>query len=144
VAFGELHPTGAVVPGHGWRSARITWCNRISRVTVTPGQKLRSWVIEPTELPEEPDPGPESLENLPSRRFDAWRRRTAIGGIATGIALGLKEIFQPDNNEPVITAVAPGDPPDAGERLRVILDPDDPTKSRAFPPKDVRDPTRGD
>jgi hypothetical protein len=35
----------------------------------------------------------------------------------------------------VITAPAPGDPPDADERLRVILDPDDPTKSVAILPK---------
>jgi len=54
--------------------------------------------------------------------------------MATGVALGLKEIFQPTNNEPVITAEAPGDPPDADQRLRVILDPDDPTKSVAILP----------
>jgi hypothetical protein len=69
------------------------------------------------------------------RRFDAWRRRSAIGAIATGVALGLKEIFQPTNVEPVITSPAPGDPPDADERLRVILHPDDPTKSVAILPK---------
>jgi hypothetical protein len=51
------------------------------------------------------------------------------------VALGLKEIFQPTNIEPVITAPASGDPPDADERLRVILDPDDPTKSVAILPK---------
>jgi hypothetical protein len=55
----------------------------------------------------------------------------------TGVALGLKEIFQPTNIEPVITAPAPGDPPDADERLRVILDPDDPTKSVAILPKNT-------
>jgi hypothetical protein len=54
--------------------------------------------------------------------------------MATGVALGLKEIFQPTNNQPVITAPAPGDPPDADERLRVILHPDDPTKSVAILP----------
>jgi hypothetical protein len=57
--------------------------------------------------------------------------------MATGVALGLKEIFQPTNNQPVITAPAPGDPPDADERLRVILDPDDPTKSVAILPKNA-------
>ena len=58
-----------------------------------------------------------------------------MGAIATGVALGLKEIFQPTNIEPVITAPAPGDPPDADERLRVILHPDDPTKSVAILPE---------
>jgi hypothetical protein len=53
--------------------------------------------------------------------------------------LGLKEIFQPTNIEPVITAEAPGDPPDDENRLRVILDPDDPSKSVAIVP-----PTSGD
>ncbi|MGP0030396.1 MAG: hypothetical protein ACLPVF_07810 [Acidimicrobiales bacterium] len=55
--------------------------------------------------------------------------------IATGVALGLKEIFQPTNIEPVITSPAPGDPPDADQGLRVILHPDDPTKSVAILPK---------
>jgi hypothetical protein len=58
-----------------------------------------------------------------------------MGAIATGVALGLKEIFQPTNIEPVITSPAPGDPPDADERLRVILHPDDPSKSVAILPK---------
>jgi hypothetical protein len=58
--------------------------------------------------------------------------------MATGIALGLQDIFYPNKNEPVLTAEAPGDPPDADERLRVILDPDDPTKSVAIlPPADT-------
>jgi hypothetical protein len=35
----------------------------------------------------------------------------------------------------VIVAEVPGDPPDASERVRVILDPDDPTKSVAYVPK---------
>jgi hypothetical protein len=76
----------------------------------------------------------ERPEELPPRRFDAWRRRSAIGAIATGVALGLKEIFEPTTNEPVITAEAPGEPPDAENRLRVILDPDDPSKSVAILP----------
>jgi hypothetical protein len=58
-----------------------------------------------------------------------------MGAIATGVALGLKEIFQPTNIEPVITSPAPGDPPDAAERLRVILHPDDPSKSVAILPE---------
>jgi hypothetical protein len=56
------------------------------------------------------------------------------------VALGLKEIFQPTNIEPVITSPAPGDPPDVDERLRVILDPDDPTKSVAIVPKGTVSP----
>jgi hypothetical protein len=87
---------------------------------------------ESTAEPAEPDE-PAGQESTPTR-FDGWRRRSAIGALATGVALGLKEIFQPSANEPVITAVAPGDPPDPERRLRVILDPDDPTKSVAILP----------
>ena len=71
----------------------------------------------------------------PLGRLEGWRRRSAIGAIATGVALGLKEIFQPADNEPVITAVAPGDPPDTDKRMRIVLDPDDPSKSVAFLPR---------
>jgi hypothetical protein len=35
----------------------------------------------------------------------------------------------------VIVASVPGDPPDADQHLRVVLDPDDPTKSVAILPK---------
>jgi hypothetical protein len=86
--------------------------------------------------------GPEegAPEELPNRRFDAWRRRSAIGAIATGVALGLKEIFQPTSIEPVITAEAPGEPPDDDSRLRVVLDPEDPTKSVAYLPRNPIDP----
>jgi hypothetical protein len=82
----------------------------------------------PADLEETDAEGPES------RRFDAWRRRTAIGVLGTGIALGLQEVFAPTDNEPVISAPAPGDPPDADQRIRVLLDPDDPTKSVAVIP----------
>jgi hypothetical protein len=46
----------------------------------------------------------------------------------------------------VITAEAPGDPPDASERIRVILDPDDPSKSVALMPTDsgVGEPGHGE
>jgi hypothetical protein len=74
-------------------------------------------------------------------RFDTWRRRSAVGGLATGIALGLRDIFQPGRNTPVLTAEAPGDPPDTDERIRVILDPDDPSKSVAILP--APDPPTG-
>jgi hypothetical protein len=90
---------------------------------------------EEAEEPEEPE------DEIASRRFDTWRRRSAVGGMATGIALGLQEVFYPNKNEPVISAEAPGEPPDADDRLRVILDPDDPTKSIVLLPKPASPPT---
>jgi len=74
----------------------------------------------------------DAAADLPSRKFESWRRRTAVGGIATGIAMGLQEIFQPNRNEPVLVSEAPGDPPDSDRGFRVVLDPDDPTKSRVI------------
>ena len=94
---------------------------------------VRSCGIRPDDPPEEFEEDPQDA--TPLQRFDGWRRRSAVGAIATGVALGLKGIFQPTNIEPVITAEAPGDPPDANERLRVTLDPDDPTKSVAIIPR---------
>jgi hypothetical protein len=88
------------------------------------------------ELPAE---GPPPLD-LPSRRFDTWRRRSAIGSVASGVALGLQAVFYPNANEPVQVAEAPGEPPDADRRIRVILDPDDPTKSIAVMPAAPADP----
>jgi hypothetical protein len=79
---------------------------------------------------------PSAAEEFPPGRFDAWRRRSAIGSVATGIALGLQQVFYPTDNEPVLVAEAPGDPPGEGERMRVVLDPDDPTKSVVIFPSD--------
>jgi hypothetical protein len=68
--------------------------------------------------------------------FDRWRRESALGAVGTGVARGLQAVFAPPVDEVVIVAAVPGDPPDADERVRVILDPDDPAKSVAIvPPK---------
>jgi hypothetical protein len=72
--------------------------------------------------------------------FDRWRNESAIGGIGTGIARGLQSVFGSPQQEIAIVAEVPGEPPDADTRLRVILDPDDPTKSIAvvpLPPADA-------
>ena len=102
----------------------------------TPARCCDHGEIRPREHQET---SPDAPEEEPPYRFDSWRRRSAIGAIATGVALGLKDIFQPTNIEQVITAEAPGDPPDRENRLRVFLDPDDPTKSVAFLPRGPAD-----
>ncbi len=71
---------------------------------------------------------PEAPEEAPSG-FERWRRDSALGAVGTGVARGLQAVFAPPVDEPVIVASVPGDPPDADDRIRVILDPDDPTKS---------------
>jgi hypothetical protein len=92
-------------------------------------------VAPSTEGAPEPD-----LEDGDSHGFDRWRKDSAIGGIGTGIARGLQAVFAPPADEVVIVAAVPGEPPDADTRLRVILDPDDPTKSVAVMPVNPTDP----
>jgi hypothetical protein len=67
--------------------------------------------------------------------FDRWRKESALGSVGTGVARGLHAVFGRPVDEVVVVASVPGDPPDASERLRVILDPDDPTKSVALMPE---------
>ena len=67
--------------------------------------------------------------------FDRWRKESALGSVGTGVARGLHAVFGRPVDEVVVVSSVPGDPPDASERLRVILDPDDPTKSVALMPE---------
>jgi hypothetical protein len=71
--------------------------------------------------------------------FDSWRRESALGAVGTGLARGLQAVFAPPAHEIAIVAEVPGEPPDADQRLQVILDPDDPTKSVAIVPKSAVD-----
>lgn len=91
---------------------------------------------------EDPDGTPEAAgggdtDGAPTedpRTFDRRRRESALGAVATGVARGLHAVFARPVDEPVIVASVPGDPPDTDDRLRVILDPDDPTKAVAIVP----------
>jgi hypothetical protein len=76
-------------------------------------------------------------EDEPEAGFERWRRQSALRSVGTGIAKGLQNVFAPTDNHQVIVAEVPGDPPDADERVRVILDPDDPTKAVAYVPKSL-------
>jgi len=61
------------------------------------------------------DPVPESgfptHKGLPPR-VESWRRRSALGAILTGFALGLKEALEPKRDEPSIVAQVSGEPVD--------------------------------
>jgi hypothetical protein len=74
-------------------------------------------------------------------RFDHWRQRSTLGAVGTAVARGLHAALTPPVDEVVIVASAPGDPPDADEHVRVVLDPDDPTKSVAIMPRRPVDPS---
>ena len=75
----------------------------------------------------------ETKEEFAPEGFERWRRDSALGSVGTGIARGLQNVFAPPPNQPAIVASVPGDPPDP-DRLQVILDPDDPSKSVALLP----------
>lgn len=83
---------------------------------------------------------PENDDHDSDGGFERWRKESALGGIGTGIARGLQAVFAPPADEVVIVAAVPGEPPDADQRVRVILDPDDPTKSVAIVPDPAPDP----
>lgn len=76
---------------------------------------------------------PGTTDDFAPEGFERWRRDSALGNVGTGIARGLQNVFAPPPNQPVIVASVPGDPPDP-ERLQVILDPEDPSKSIAVLP----------
>ena len=89
------------------------------------------------------DAAKEPVEEVSTQGFDRWRKESAIGSVGTGIARGLQSVFGAPPQEIAIVAEVPGEPPDADTRLRVILDPDDPSKSIAVvpsPPPNLRLP----
>lgn len=76
---------------------------------------------------------------LPSRVV-RWSRSSTMGLLATGLALGLREVIDPPSEEQIVIEVdTDGEPHDLPVRL--FLDPDDPSGSicilRADPPPPV-------
>ena len=76
---------------------------------------------------------------LPSRVV-RWSRNSTMGLLATGLALGLREVIDPPREEQIVIEVdADGEPHDLP--IQLFLDPDDPSGSlcilRADPPPPV-------
>ena len=46
-----------------------------------------------------------------SDRAERWRMRSATGTVLTAFAFGLKEVFEPNRNEPAVIMETSGDPP---------------------------------
>jgi hypothetical protein len=88
-----------------------------------------------SELGDEDAPSEgDGREKFEPEGFERWRRDSAVGSVGTGIARGLQSVFAPPPDPPAIVAAVPGDPPDP-DLLKVILDPDDPSKSVALLPR---------
>ena len=65
----------------------------------------------------------------PSGPVGRFTRKTAMGAVLHGVALGLQDIFDPNDRETTVAeAPAPGDP-DVPRPVEAILDPDDPSQS---------------
>jgi hypothetical protein len=83
--------------------------------------------------PQHDEPTEHEDTDISPQGFERWRRESALGAVGTGIARGLQAVFAPPQDQPAIVAPVPGDPPNP-DRLKVVLDPDDPSKSVAILP----------
>lgn len=63
--------------------------------------------------------------NALPRRVESWRSRSATGAIATAIAMGLQQVFEPERRRPAAVAEAPSDPYDDDDPITVDYVPDD-------------------
>lgn len=63
--------------------------------------------------------------NALPRRVESWRSRSATGAIATAIAMGLQQVFEPERRRPAAVAEAPSDPYDEDDPITVDYLPDD-------------------
>lgn len=63
--------------------------------------------------------------NALPRRMESWRSRSATGAIATAMAMGLQQVFEPERRRPAAVAEAPSDPYDDNDPVTVDYLPDD-------------------
>ena len=63
--------------------------------------------------------------NALPRRMESWRSRSATGAIATAMAMGLQQVFEPERRRPAAVAEAPGDLYDENDPVTVDYLPDD-------------------
>jgi len=63
--------------------------------------------------------------NALPRRVESWRSRSATGAIATAMAMGLQQVFEPERRRPAAVAEAPSDPYDENDPVTVDYVPDD-------------------
>ncbi len=63
--------------------------------------------------------------NALPRRVESWRTRSATGAIATALAMGLQQVFEPEKRRPAAVAEAPSDPYSDDDPVTVDYAPDD-------------------
>ena len=89
---------------------------------------------EPIGDAEEPDAGDlgelsdddiGGRRNALPQRVESWRTRSAGGAIATALAMGLQQVFEPEKRRPAAVAEAPSDPYSDDDPITVDYSPDD-------------------
>lgn len=76
----------------------------------------------------EAGPTRSSEVDQPGFRVSQWRRRSALGAVLTGMALGLQEVFDPEEERSIVIEVdEDGLPVDLP--VQMFLDPDSPSGS---------------
>jgi len=63
--------------------------------------------------------------NALPRRVESWRSRSATGAIATALAMGLQQVFEPEKRRPAAVAEAPSNPYADDDPITVDYVPDD-------------------
>lgn len=77
-----------------------------------------------------PETGDEEEDEAPRRnalprRVESWRTRSATGAVISAMAMGLRQVFMPEQEKPAIIAEAPGDPYDDEDPIVVDYVADD-------------------
>jgi len=73
-------------------------------------EQQKVWDELPPEVEYPMRPGEDTPEAKAGRR-EAWKKRSATGAILTSFALGLREVIEPNTNEPSIVLETSGQPP---------------------------------
>lgn len=68
-------------------------------------------------------------EIRPTSSVGRFARGTATGAILTGMAIGLQQIFDPNEHEQIAIVQPAPEEPDTPRAVEAFLDPDDPTQS---------------
>ncbi|MDQ1402311.1 MAG: hypothetical protein QOG03_627 [Actinomycetota bacterium] len=62
-------------------------------------------------------------------KVEAWRKRSAIGALVTGLALGFQQALDPRKKQPSIQMPAPSDPNDPDAPVDVHVEPNQPDET---------------
>jgi hypothetical protein len=111
-----------------WDGDPDLWVDELSAEQAQAGDDLPPFEerYDPDELAAI-DAGPRRSDE-PVSKVSQWRRRSALGAVLTGMALGLQEVFDPEEERSIeIEVDADGEPLDLPVKL--FLDPDSPAGS---------------